>query len=467
MGELAIRTTPIPGLLVVDLPVHRDGRGWFKENWQRAKMTAIGLPDFAPVQHSVAYNRSAGVTRGIHAEPWDKFVSVASGRTFCAWVDLRKGPTFGTLHTEELDESRAAFVPRGVGNAYQTLVDSTVYSYLVNSHWSPDASYTLLNVADDTVAVPWPIPLDKAEISAKDRAHPPLSEIEPIAPCVSVLIVGKDGQVGRALTEQFPDATAVGRDQLDLTAAASVRAFDFTPYDVVINAAAFTDVDGAETATGRRSAWATNATGVAMLARVAIELDFTLVHFSTDYVFDGTAEEWSEDSPLAPLNVYGSSKAAGDLAVSVVPRHYILRTSWVVGEGPNFVRTMAQLAHSDTSPSVVADQHGRLTLADELAQATRHLLSAVPEYGVYNVTNSGSPTTWLAIAREVFSSIGRDPASVTPTTAAEYAETREHAATRPGASTLDLGRIHRAGYSPRAQGEALSNYLSQLQKGPS
>ena len=90
MAELAVRPTDIPGLLVVDLQVHGDPRGWFKENWQRAKMTALGLPDFGPVQHSVAWNATAGVTRGIHAEPWDKLVSVAHGRVFGAWVDLRE-----------------------------------------------------------------------------------------------------------------------------------------------------------------------------------------------------------------------------------------------------------------------------------------------------------------------------------------------------------------------------------------
>ncbi len=98
-----ISTTPIPGLLVVRMPVHADNRGWFKENWQRAKMVAAGLPDFGPVQHNIAFNTSAGTTRGIHAEPWDKLVSVATGRVFGAWVDLRAGESFGTTFTAELD----------------------------------------------------------------------------------------------------------------------------------------------------------------------------------------------------------------------------------------------------------------------------------------------------------------------------------------------------------------------------
>ncbi len=109
--ELSVEQTPIPGLLVVRLPLHEDSRGWFKENWQRAKMTALGLPDFGPVQHSVAYNARRGVTRGVHTEPWDKFISVAHGRIFGAWVDMREGDSFGEVFTIEADPSVAVFVP--------------------------------------------------------------------------------------------------------------------------------------------------------------------------------------------------------------------------------------------------------------------------------------------------------------------------------------------------------------------
>src|SRR3981189_60720 len=172
--------TPIPGLLVLELPVHGDSRGWFKENWQREKMVAAGLPDFGPVQHNVSFNDAVGTTRGIHAEPWDKFVSVATGRIFGAWVDLRSGPTFGTAFAAELGPSRAVFVPRGVGNAFQTLEPNTAYIYLVNDHYSPDAAYTSVNLGDETVAINWPIPLERAELSAKDCAHPRLAEVTPV-----------------------------------------------------------------------------------------------------------------------------------------------------------------------------------------------------------------------------------------------------------------------------------------------
>ena len=112
-------------------------------------MTALGLSDFGPVQNNISFNDAVGTTRGIHAEPWDKWVSVATGRIFGAWVDLREGPSFGAVYTTELDPSKAIFVPRGVGNSYQTLEPDTAYTYLVNDHWSPDAAYSFLNLADE------------------------------------------------------------------------------------------------------------------------------------------------------------------------------------------------------------------------------------------------------------------------------------------------------------------------------
>jgi len=405
----AVRDTPIPGLKVIDLDLRGDSRGWFKENWQRQKMLAAGLPDFGPVQNNVSFNERAGATRGIHAEPWDKLVSLATGRIFGAWVDLRAGETFGRVFTLEVGPETAVFVPRGVGNAFQTLVDGCAYSYLVNDHWSPAAkdSYTFVNLADETLAIRWPIPLDRAEMSAADRTHPRLAEVTP-TPERKVLVLGARGQLGRALTAGLPDASvALGREQLDLSNADAVRRFGWGAYDVVINASAYTAVDAAESHDGRRAAWATNVRGVQELVRAAREHSLTLVHISSDYVFDGSLDTHDEDEPLSPLGVYGQTKAAGDALVATLDRHYLLRTSWVIGNGPNFVQTMVALADRGVEPGVVDDQYGRLTFADEIVRAVRHLFAVGAPYGTYNVTNAGPPMTWAEIAAVVFEGRGR------------------------------------------------------------
>ncbi len=216
-------TTPIPGLLLWDLPVHGDNRGWFKENWQRAKMVAAGMPDFGPVQNNISFNDAAGTTRGIHAEPWDKFISVGSGRIFGAWVDLRSGPTFGTVFSAELDPSRAVFVPRGVGNGFQTLEPNTVYTYLVNDHYSPDVAYPSVHPGDETLAIKWPIPLEQAELSAKDRAQLGLSTVTPLRGARR-WCSAPGGQLGSALRTSFgaaPHVEFADRDELDLAAGRS------------------------------------------------------------------------------------------------------------------------------------------------------------------------------------------------------------------------------------------------------
>lgn len=463
--KLTVTETPIPGLVVLDLPVHGDSRGWFKENWQREKMTAAGidLPDFGPVQNNISFNDAVGTTRGIHAEPWDKYVSVATGRIFGAWVDLREGPTFGAVYTTELDASRAIFVPRGVGNSYQTLEPDTAYTYLVNDHWSPDATYTFLNLADETAAIDWPIPLDQVEISEKDKNHPRLSDVVPMPP-QRILVTGANGQLGRALRAEFGDhpwMEYAGRDELDLTSPDLASARRWRDYSTIINAAAYTKVDLAETPEGRVDAWAANVTAVAALARIATANGITLVHVSSDYVFDGTKDgAYSEDDPVSPLGVYGQTKAAGDAVVSVVPRHYIVRTSWVIGDGNNFVRTMASLAERGIDPKVVDDQIGRLTFTDDIARGIRHLLDVGAEFGVYNLSSDGDPMSWYDVARDVFALTSADSDRVQPVdTAAYFASASTPVAPRPARGVFSISKIAAVGFDARVSDEALARYL--------
>ena len=461
--KLAAHATPIPGVILYDIPVHGDNRGWLKENWQREKMLALGLPDFRPVQNNISFNEKIGTTRGFHAEPWDKFISVATGRIFGAWVDLRKGTSFGAVFVAELDPSRAIFLPRGVGNAFQTLEANTAYSYLVSDHWSADAQgqYTFLNLADETAAIAWPIPLAKAELSNRDKAHPRLAEVVPMLP-KKILVVGADGQLGKATRELYdgdPSVEFAGREEFDLGSEEAFAARNWKNYSTIINAAAYTAVDTAETPEGCKAAWAITVTAVARLARTAVDHDLTLVHVSSDCVFDGTRELHTEDEPFSPLGVYGQTKAAGDAVVSVVPRHYIVRTSWVIGEGNNFVRTMVSLAQCGIHPAGVNDQIGRLSFTQDIAAGISHLLGTGADYGTYNLTNDGEPQSWADIAADVYELSGNSRSDVVGVSTEEYLRTNV-AAPRPLNSVLSLNKVQATGFHPRLARQALADYLA-------
>lgn len=467
--SLGLHTTPIPGVLIIDLPVHADNRGWFKENWQRAKMLELGLPDFGPVQNNISFNDKAGTTRGIHAEPWDKFISVAAGTIFGAWVDLREGPGFGTVFTREIDPSMAIFVPAGVGNAYQTLEPKTIYTYLTNAHWSPRDTYTFLNLADTASAINWPIPLDQATLSENDRYHPHMDEVVPFPAATKnrrALVTGANGQLGRELGVQLPAAgyEFVGMDlpELDISDAVAMAEVDWSSYDLVINAAAWTDVNGAESPEGLPLSWRANAVGPANLAKAAVEHGFTLVHISSDYVFDGTKAPYSENDPPSPLGVYGQSKAAGDAAVTPVPRHYLVRTSWVIGGDKNFMRTMKAFADDGVNPTVVSDQIGRLTFAEDLASGIIHLVRSGAEFGTYNLSNTGDPITWYQVAASTFELCGHDPARVSAVTSAEYLADKRQAPRRPLNSTLDLSKIESTGFRAADLRQRMREYLAGL-----
>jgi dTDP-4-dehydrorhamnose 3,5-epimerase len=458
--SLNIKETSIPGLLILDLPVHGDSRGWFKENWQREKMVAAGLPDLGPVQNNISFNDEVGTTRGIHAEPWDKYVSVATGKIFGAWVDLREGDSFGAVFTAEIDPSKAIFVPRGVANSYQTLEADTAYVYLVNDHWSPTAEYTFLNLDDETAAIQWPIPLENALLSEKDQAHPRLDAVVPMK-AKKTLVLGSNGQLGLSLRKTMPEAEFVTRAEFDVTDETAYVNFPWRQYSTVINASAYTAVDAAETSEGRTEAWKTNVTAVGWLARVCAENRLTLVHVSSDYVFDGSSEEpYTEDESFSPLGVYGQTKAAADALVATVPRHYIVRTSWVIGEGSNFVRTMASLAERGIKPSVVNDQIGRLTFTQDLAAGIVHLLQNKAPFGTYNLSNEGPASNWADIAARVFELTGHDPQAVTGVSTEEYFAGKVGIACRPLWSVLDLSKIEKHGFTPVSWETRLSDLFT-------
>lgn len=181
--EFTAHQTEIPGLIWFEVTSISDERGFYQENFQKEKLVAAGLPEtFEIVQNNISYNKKAGVTRGFHAEPWDKYISIAKGRVFAAYIDLRKGESFGRTVCLELDNNKSVFLPQGVANSFQVVEDDTYYLYSVNAHWSADRydEYLFVNLTDPAIGITWPIGLNQSIMSERDRSHPLLSDITPM-----------------------------------------------------------------------------------------------------------------------------------------------------------------------------------------------------------------------------------------------------------------------------------------------
>lgn len=272
------------------------------------------------------------------------------------------------------------------------------------------------------------------------------------------LVTGAGGMLGADLRQVLADreVTALGRADLDITDADAVQDA-VTGHDVVINAAAYTKVDDAES--DEAAAFAVNATGAGILADAAAAAGARLVHVSTDYVFDGTATQpYAEGTPRDPLGAYGRTKAAGEEVVLRHPGVYLVRTAWLYGEhGPNFARTMLRLAGERDTVSVVTDQIGQPTWSRDLATAIVSLLDAEAPFGIYHGTNAGS-ASWYDFARAIFEECGLDPDRVQPTDSSAF--TRP--APRPAYSVLGHAAWSAAGLpAPRPWRDALRAAIAE------
>ena len=270
-----------------------------------------------------------------------------------------------------------------------------------------------------------------------------------------ILVVGNKGMLGQELMGVF-GAAARGVDvgEIDITDLESVQRVLVTLKPrVVINAAAYTNVDGCET--DAELAMQVNGEGVAHLAMVSKEIDAKLVHVSSDYVFDGKkGSPYLEDDLPGPLSVYGESKLAGEMNAWFDPDHLIVRTQWLFGHGGNnFVETMLRLAGERKELSVVDDQIGSPTWTYDLALAIRALIDKDCR-GTYHAANAGF-VSWNGFAKEIFRLSGLDVV-VNPMTTAELGRP----AARPLYSTLDCGKLAQdTGFLPQPWQEALKRYL--------
>ncbi|WP_298460419.1 dTDP-4-dehydrorhamnose reductase [uncultured Cellulomonas sp.] len=261
------------------------------------------------------------------------------------------------------------------------------------------------------------------------------------------LVAGAGGMLGQdvvaALRDRGHDVTATDRTTLDVTAAGPV-ADAVRGHDVVVNCAAWTAVDDAETREG--DAFTVNATAAGLLARAAAVHGARLVQVSTDYVFDGAADSpYAEDAPMAPRSAYGRTKAAGEWAVRAeAPDHLVVRTAWLYGAGgPCFPRTIARVAAERGGLDVVDDQVGQPTWTVDLADFVVRLVEADAPSGTYHGTASGQ-TSWHGFACEVVAAAGMDPAIVRRTTSGAFVRP----APRPAYSVLGHDASRRAGVEP-------------------
>lgn len=290
-------------------------------------------------------------------------------------------------------------------------------------------------------------------------------------PATDILLTGGSGQVGTEVIRLAPaglNIVAPGRDQLDLADPDAIAALVVSrPWAAVINCAAHTAVDRAETEIV--DAWKANAMAPAALAQATARAGVPLIQVSTDYVFDGSkAGFYVETDPVAPVSVYGASKEAGEQAVRTGnPRHVILRTAWVVSpHGANFIKTMLRLAQTRPELRVVDDQHGCPTSATDIAQALlaiakRMIADPQAPTGTYHFVNSGE-ATWCGFARAIFeiaAEHGRPAPTVEGITTADYPTP----ARRPANSRLDVAKLaHDYAIAPRPWRTAVEEIVVTL-----
>ena len=285
----------------------------------------------------------------------------------------------------------------------------------------------------------------------------------------TILITGAEGQVGHelAIAVNPHRCIALNRQQLDITDPAQIAAvFAEHPPDILINAAAYTQVDRAEHEA--EGAFAINRDGAANLAYACRQARVPLLHISTDYVFDGSKQgAYRETDPIAPLGIYGESKAEGEAAVrATLEQHLILRTSWVFSAtGNNFVKTMLRLGKEREELGIVDDQHGCPTSARSIAAvllqlADRHLQGDAIEWGTYHYCNRPA-TTWFGFAAEIFRlADGYENLKLKPISSSEYPTP----ARRPQNSVLDCTNLEACfGLEPVAWVDELELVLSQIE----
>lgn len=473
--------TNLKDCYILELDRFGDSRGYF-ESVPTLDLEELGFGKFSQVSRSKS---SKGVVRGLHfqKDPYcqAKVVGCINGKVLDVVVDCRKdSPTYGQ-YTKVLltpDNCRMLYVPRGFAHGFVALEDDTLFEYFNDNKYMPSYEGGIL-WNDPKLNIDWcgifeEYGIDNPILSQKDQVRLPLDETEICfhRKPTRYLITGSYGQLGRALIDELRERgeheyLAVDRDQMDITNRDAVMKVvkEYQP-DVIIHCAAWTQVDKAEQEENKEKCRAINAEGTKNVADASVEVGAKLVYVSTDYVYDGTKDGvYVETDKVNPLSVYGRTKYEGEEAARSNPKHFITRTSWVFGDGNNFVKTMINLAKTHPELTVVDDQVGSPTYTVDLANKIIELANT-EKYGTYHVNNEGF-CSWHDLAEFAIKESGQD-AVVHPVTTEEYYSGKTGYAYRPLNSRLSKDKLEQAGFArlPEWQ-DAVKRYIKKfgLKKG--
>ncbi len=400
-----INKTFIEGLIVLEPKIFEDHRGNFYESYSQKSIQNCDL-SFNFVQDNESYNKQKGTIRGIHLQIGQmaqaKLIRVTHGSIYGVGVDLRKNsPTYKKYFSIVLssENHKQILIPRGCGWGFQTLEDDTTVCYKLDNFYSSEHERGVI-YNDPELNIPWPIQ-DNIIISDKDLKQKKVENL-----INTILVTGASGQlaydVQKALNKTNYHVISASKEELNICHYDEVIEYvsRYNP-DVIINCAAYTNVDKAETE-NQDLCYDINVNGTRNLLEASRKVDAKFVYISSDYVFDGTKKDLYDDRDLSiPKNHYGLTKLLGEEVTRSYHKHFIIRTSWLFGiGGNNFVKSMLNLAKRQDEVSVVDDQIGSPTYTVDLANTIVKMIET-NYYGSYNVTNSGY-CSWNEFAQYIF-----------------------------------------------------------------
>jgi len=413
---MEIIKTEFKDLLIIRPTKYEDDRGHFRETFNEKEFNDKTGLDVQFVQDNESTSHK-GVLRGLHYQEGifaqSKLVRVVKGSAIDVVVDMRPdSDTFGKyfrIVLTDIDDEQL-FVPKGFAHGFKALSEGTIFSYKCDNYYAPNFENGI-HPFDNTLNIDWELN-SLLNLSEKDNKLQCWED----AIKKKVLVIGVNGQLGRSLyglagEYEELDITFLDREGFNISNQFEVMShFSKNHYDYVVNASAYTNVDKAEIED--RENMAVNGWGPHHLATACKKYDITLIHISTDYVFDGSKDgPYYEMDKTNPLNNYGKAKVASEFAIScILEKHYIIRTSWLFSEyRENFVKTMLKLGKEHKSLEVVGRQIGKPTYAGDLADFILENIIVADDnnYGIFHYTGDDE-LTWYEFANLIMERAGLD-----------------------------------------------------------